>query len=96
MEAAKGAVEGLGGKRVSSGEDKLEAKFDKKILGKVLAERTQLALEVVPAGDQIQVHVTAYPLDAIRRPLQFGFRKGVTQTVANWFIAHLEHRLPEQ
>lgn len=95
-QAAVGAVGGLEGQLVrqdpSAGQ--LEAKFDKKILGKVLGDRTQMEVTVRPAAEQgTRVAVEVYPLDAIGRKLQFGARKGVSQTVVTWFFAHLEHRL---
>jgi hypothetical protein len=39
------------------------------------------------------VVVDEFPLDAVERKLMFGARKGVTQTVVTWFIAHLENNL---
>ena len=93
--AALKAVETLEGKLVSQSteEMKIEAKFPKTILGKVLGERTYLSCSVIPQGDASQVVVDAYPLDAVERKLMFGARKGVTQTVVNWYVAHLEHHL---
>ena len=72
---------------------RLEGKFDKKILGKVLGQRTQFMLSVQGEGEGSRVAVEAVPLDAIGRPLKFGERKGVNQTVVSWIWAHLEHRL---
>lgn len=92
--AALGAVAGLEGKVVKDGNGRIEAKFDKKILGKVLGDRTQIEITFsAPASDTSQVDVTVYPLDPVGRKLQFGARKGVSQTVTTWFWAHLEHRL---
>ena len=93
-QAALGAVSGLEGTVLKQNESHIEAKFDKKILGKVLGERTQIELELSPAeSDQICVRVIAYPIDAVGRKLMFGARKGVTKTVLTWFWAHLEHRI---
>lgn len=93
--AALGAVAGLDGKILKQSENRIEAKFDKKILGKVLGDRTQIEIDLsAPADDSSQVDVTVYPLDPVGRKLMFGARKGVSQTVASWFWAHLEHRLP--
>ena len=94
-EAALKAVEKLGGKVLSSSRDdlRLEVKFDKTILGQVLGDRTQLACVIQPAGEGSRVVIDAYPLDAVGRKLMFGARKGVTQTVVTWFIAHLENNL---
>lgn len=93
--AALKAVETLEGKFVSQSTKalKLEAKFPKTILGKTVGERTHLTCVVRAEGDSSQVVVDAYPLDALERKLMFGARKGVTQTVVAWYVAHLEHHL---
>ena len=92
--AALGAIAGLEGKVLKDGNGRIEAKFDKKILGKVLGDRTQIEIDLsTPSADASQVDVTVYPLDPVGRKLQFGARKGVSQTVMSWFWAHLEHRL---
>ena len=93
--AALKAVETLEGKVVTQSpeEFRLEAKFPKTILKNTLGERTHLTCTVSAQGDGSQVTVDAYPLDALERKLMFGARKGVTQTVVNWFVAHLEHHL---
>lgn len=91
--AALGAISGLEGKILKQSENRIEAKFDKKILGKVLGDRTQIEIDLAAANGESQVNVTVYPLDPIGRKLQFGARKGVSQTVISWFWAHLEHRL---
>jgi len=94
-QAALKASEKLDGKVISSAPEKLrfEARFPKVILGKTLGERTQLSCEVHAEGEGGVVVVDAFPLDAVERKLMFGARKGVTQTVVTWFIAHLEHNL---
>ena len=94
-DAALKAVEKLGGKLLSSSPDdfRLEVKFDKTILGQVLGERTQLTCTVRAEGEGCKAAIDAYPLDAVGRKLLFGARKGVTQTVITWFIAHLENNL---
>ena len=92
--AALGAVSGLEGKILKQSENRIEAKFDKKILGKVLGDRTQIEIVLSAAANgESQVNVTVYPLDPVGRKLMFGARKGVAQTVISWFWAHLEHRL---
>lgn len=92
--AALGAIAGLEGKVLKEDNGRIEAKFDKKILGKVLGDRTQIEIDLsVPADGQSQVDAVVYPLDPVGRKLQFGARKGVSQTVMSWFWAHLEHRL---
>ncbi len=94
--AALKATETLQGKVISSSPEKfrVEANFPKVVLGKVLGERTYCACEVQTQGeDGSLVMVDAYPLDALNRKLMFGARKGVTQTLVTWFIAHLEHNL---
>ena len=94
-QAALEAAEKLGGKMISSTPEnfRFEARFPKVILGKTLGERTQLSCEVRSQGEASQVVVDAFPLDAVERKLMFGARKGVTQTVVTWFVAHLEHNL---
>ncbi len=95
-QAALGAIEGLGGKlaKQDAAAGTLQIKFDKKILGKVLGDRTQLDVVITQAEDGPSVVVIeAFPLNAVGQRLQFGARAGVTETVVTWFIAHLEHRL---
>lgn len=95
-QAALKATEKLEGKVISSAPEKLrfEARFPKVILGKTLGERTQLSCEIrAQEGENCQVVVDAFPLDALERKLMFGARKGVTQTIVTWFTAHLEHNL---
>jgi len=93
--AATKAVETLEGKIATQTPEsfQFEAKFPKTILKNTLGERTHLTCVVRPQEDGSQVVVDAYPLDALERKLMFGARKGVTQTVVTWFIAHLEHHL---
>lgn len=92
--AALGAVAGLEGKILKQSDNRIEAKFDKKILGKVLGDRTQIEIDLsTPADGTSQVDLSVYPLDPVGRKLLFGARKGVSQTVTSWFWAHLEHRL---
>lgn len=93
--AALGAVDGLGGKVAQKDEaaGHLEVKFDKKILGKVLGDRTHLNVDIKQNDNQTIMALEIYPLDAVGRKLMFGARKGVSRTVADWFIAHIEHRL---
>ncbi len=96
-QAALNATEKLGGNIISSAPERLrfEARFPKVVLGKTLGERTQLSCEVRAGGDDNGniVVVDAFPLDALERKLMFGARKGVTQTVVTWFMAHLENNL---
>lgn len=94
-DAALKATEKLEGHIVKSDPEqfRLEAKFPKTILGKTLGERTQLTCQVRAQAESSSVVIDAYPLDAVERKLMFGARKGVTQTVVTWFIAHLEHNL---
>lgn len=95
-EAALGAVGGLEGKieQEDAGAHTLQAKFDKKIHGQVLGDRTRMQVQIVGNGDASEVNVEAFPIDPVGRKLMFGARKGVTEKVVNWFFAHLEHRLP--
>ncbi len=94
--AALAAVNGLEGKLASKSEsdNPIKINFDKKILGKVLGDRTFLEVSLdAKSSEETALRLTAYPLDAIGKKLMFGARKGVTQTVVNWFYAHLEHNL---
>ena len=94
-QAALKVTEKLGGRVISSAPEqwRFEARFPKVILGKTLGERTQMSCQVDSQGEASHVVVDAFPLDALERKLMFGARKGVTQTVVIWFIAHLEHNL---
>ncbi len=94
-QAALKATDKLQGKLITSSPEKfrLEANYPKTILGKVLGERTYCSCEIQPQETGCRVIVDAYPLDALNRKLMFGARKGVTQTLVSWFIAHLEHNL---
>lgn len=94
-QAALKATEKLQGKLITQTPDtfRLEANFPKTVLGQVLGERTYCSCEVRQQGECSLVIVDAYPLDALNRKLLFGARKGVTQTLVSWFIAHLEHNL---
>ncbi len=99
FEAALGAINGLEGQVLDSSAEsgKIQAKFDKKILGKVLGDRTQIEISLESPSPAItNVAVEVYPLDPVGRKLMFGARKGVSRTVVNWFVAHLEHRLPKE
>lgn len=98
FEAALGAIAGLEGKVLSQdpASGTVEARFDKKVLGKVLGDRTQMKVTIsAPGNGSSAVAVEIYPLNAVGQKLMFGARKGVSRTVANWFYAHLEHRLPK-
>ncbi len=97
-QAAVGAVDGLGGKFVkrNDGDFQFEVKFDKKILGKVLGDRSWVQAKVgANAAGKTQLDIFAYPLNAVGQKLMFGARKGVLRTVLTWFYAHLDHRLPD-
>ncbi|RME82846.1 MAG: hypothetical protein D6775_09740 [Caldilineae bacterium] len=94
--AAQAAVAGLEGTVLAenAGRGTLEAKFPKRIHGKVLGDRTHLLVQLSQDTEAAtEVLAEVYPLDAIGRKLMFGARKGVPQTVMNWFFAHLEHHL---
>jgi hypothetical protein len=93
--AALAAAAKLGGSLVSSTPEqgRLEVKFPKTMLGKILGERTYLSCEVRAQGEFSLVVVDAYPLDAVERKLLFGARKGVTQTVVTYFMEHLDQQL---
>jgi hypothetical protein len=92
LKAAAGLEGEVSGQKPEAG--KFEIRFDKKILGNVLGDRTFMSVKVNAndaAGTTIAVE--AYPLDPVGRKLMFGARKGVTQKVVDWFFAHLEHNL---
>lgn len=93
FKAAQAAVAGLEGKILKQVDNQLEVQFHKTILGKVLGDRTHFEIVVSPSGDDSQVAVEAFPVDAVGRELKFGARKGVTKTVMSWYWAHLEHNL---
>ena len=94
-EAALKATAKLEGRIIASVPEafRLTARFPKVILGQTLGERTELSCEVRSNGEGGMIVVDAFPLDAVERKLMFGARKGVTQTVVTWFIAHLENNL---
>lgn len=93
--AALGAIGGLEGKMLAqdAAAGTMSAKFHKTILGKVLGDRTHMNVKIGETGGETAVSIEIYPLNAVGQRLMFGARKGVSRTVANWFYAHLEHRL---
>lgn len=93
--AAMKSIEKLNGKIVSSKpeEFRVEVKFDKTVLGKVLGDRTQMTCLVQATENGSNLVLDIYPLDAVGRKLMFGARKGVSQTVLDWFTEHLEANL---
>lgn len=96
FQAALGAVEGLEGKVEEQNDDAgtVQARFDKKIHGKVLGDRTRLHVQIDGSDDGAsELSLEIYPIDPVGRKLQFGARKGVAQQVMAWFLAHVEHRL---
>lgn len=94
--AALAAVETLRGQVLQSdpAQGRLSARFDKKLRGKILGDRTQIEIECAAAPTaQTSVAVLVYPLDALNRKLMFGARKGVPETVMSWFFEDLERHL---
>ena len=89
------ALNTLEGKIVAQDAGNLTVKFHKTILGKVLGDRTHFELAIRPNGDGSELEVLGYPLNAIGQELQFGARKGVTQTVLTWLHAHIDHQLTQ-
>jgi len=91
-DAAMKAVEILKGKVLSSKpeEFRIEVKFDKTLLGKVLGDRTQMTCVIQAEGEGSKVIIDIYPLDAVGRKLMFGARKGVSEEVVRLFTEHLE------
>jgi hypothetical protein len=93
--AALKAVETLEGKIATESPEnfQFEAKFPKTILKNMVGEQhpsdlcSGLAGRVQPGGGE------AYTLDALEHKLMLDARKGVTQSVVTWFMAHLEHHL---
>lgn len=94
-QAALAAVAGLEGKveEEDAAAHTLQAKFDKKIHGQVLGDRTRLHVQIGDNNGESQIAIEAYPIDPVGRELKFGARKGVTAKVVNWFFAHLEHQV---
>jgi hypothetical protein len=91
LKAASGLEGQVSGEKPEAGE--FEIRFDKKILGNVLGDRTFMSVMVKENGAGSTITIEAYPLDAVGRKLMFGARKGVTEKVVTWFFAHLEHHL---
>jgi len=95
--AALAAIANLHGQTLKSDpvQRRIEARFDKKLRGKVLGDRTQVEIRVTePAAGQGVVAALVYPLDALNRKLMFGARKGVPVTVLSWFFEDLEQHVP--
>jgi len=96
FQAAQKAIAGLEGKVLAedAGAGTIQGQFDKKILGKVLGDRSQILVTITGSNeDSSTVAVEAYPINPVGQKLQFGARKGVVPTVVSWFWAHLEHNL---
>lgn len=96
FQAAQKAIAGLEGKVLAedAGAGTIKGQFDKKILGKVLGDRSQIIVAVSGSDDNSStVAVEAYPINPVGQKLMFGARKGVVPTVVSWFWAHLEHNL---
>ena len=94
--AILGAIDGLEGKvlKHEPGSGRIEAKFNKTILGNVLGDRTQIELDLTAASPtDTQLSLTIYPINPVGQKLQFGARKGVSKKVMTWFFAHVDHRL---
>lgn len=95
-QAAQKAIAGLEGKVLAenAAAKSIHGQFDKKILGKVLGDRSQIMIAVTSSGaNQSQISIEAYPINPVGQKLMFGARKGVVPTVVSWFWAHLEHNL---
>lgn len=86
------AIQALNGKVISSmlADYKLEVKFDKTILGKVLGDRTQMTCVVQAQETGSNLVMDIYPLDAVGRKLMFGARKGVSEEVLRLFVENVE------
>lgn len=94
--AAQKAVAGLQGKILEedASAGTLKGQFDKKIHGKVLGDRSQILVAVNAEGtDSSSVAIEVYPINPVGQKLMFGGRKGVSQQIAAWYWAHLEHNL---
>lgn len=94
--AAQKAVAGLQGKVLEEDDSAgtLKGQFDKKIHGKVLGDRSQILVAVHAEGDDSSsIAIEVYPINPVGQKLMFGARKGVAQTVVNWYWAHLDHNL---
>lgn len=96
FQAAQKAIAGLEGKVLAedAGAGTIKGQFDKKILGKVLGDRSQILVAVSSTDDgSATVAIEAYPINPVGQKLMFGARKGVVPTVVSWFWAHFEHNL---
>jgi hypothetical protein len=96
FKAAIGAIEGLEGKVVKHNLETgmIEAKFNKRIHGNTLGDRTQVEIDIASnSTSETNLSLVIYPIDPVGRKLQFGARKGVSNTVKSWFFAHVDHRL---
>jgi len=95
-QAAQKAIAGLEGKVLAedAAAGSIHGQFDKKILGKVLGDRSQILIAITSSGtNQSEIAIEAYPINPIGQKLMFGARKGVIPKVVSWFWAHLEHNL---
>jgi hypothetical protein len=95
-QAVLGAINGLEGSVLKHNPEtgRIEAKFNKTILGKVLGDRSQIEIDLaVVSPEEAKITATVYPINPIGQKLQFGARKGISRTVMTWFFAHVEHRL---
>jgi len=95
-QAVLGAIDGLEGSILKHEPEngRIEAKFNKTILGKVLGDRSQIEIDLVAVSpEETKMTATVYPINPIGQKLQFGARKGISRTVMTWFFAHVEHRL---
>jgi hypothetical protein len=96
FQAAQKAIAGLEGKVLAEDANAgtIQGQFDKKILGKVLGDRSQILVTVSSSDDNSStVAIEAYPINPVGQKLMFGARKGVVPTVVSWYWAHLEHNL---
>ena len=86
----------LGGKlsKKKSADGSLTANFNKKIKGKMFANRCQLEVTVIPqTAEQCQVTMLAYPVDPIGNKLLFGVRGDPARMVVDTFLTDFEAQI---
>ena len=94
--AAYLSIQTLGGKVIKHDlpNQKLFGQMDKKFKGELLGDRSQLEMTFSQDADgNTLVSMYAYPLNAIGQKLNFGARKGVTETVVAGFFEEVGKKL---
>lgn len=98
FKAAIFCIKHMGGKVIKQDQEKgiLHAQMDKKLFGNYLGDRSKLEVQFMEQEKgQTDIHIFAYPLDAIGQKLMFGARKGVLDTILKTFYQEIEKYLQE-